>query len=298
MHPAIRRTGIRKGATGSWEGEGIEDSYGHVGMDHLTAIGDASASLGLISTLVFSICIGSMMQLPTDSPHEFLHLFLALAAAFSTYTTTYSLLEYYYVQTLKGVDNFMKNRLVSIPGMEPSTDGQDAELGEYKNLLTSTRGVAGVVGDRARLVYVVETSFSTFNDMRMWARNCMWLGLMCLNGAAITKLDPLQDQYQSSFLELTSSGKTAIFFSLILGCLLVAFMTGFRSLDLKAFAFLSLLGLVSCTAAAYSPQVGSLRTARFAASFFLAASILTVPITVKNFRGTFLPMAKKHTHIH
>jgi len=169
-----------------------EDTYEHVGLVHLEAIGGASASLGLISTLVFSICLGSVLQKDIKglAKTPLVMLYLAVSTSMSAYTTCYSLLEYYYAQMFKGVDSFISNRL---------TEGTRS----------STTNIAANK-ERAQLVKNVRAIFSTFNAKRGAARNSMWLGLLCLILSMMAHLDTWSEIAPG--IELTSSMISALFF--------------------------------------------------------------------------------------
>lgn len=296
-----------------------ENAYEHVGMDHLSSLGDASASLGLISTLVLSICISSIIEFHVAN-HEVSDLFLTLGTIGSTYTTTYSLLEYYYVQTLKGVDNFIAQRhfqqapssrpaseaaeTVSVRKLEvapisssseaaqdaASSSGRDQPL-RRKN---SVRGSLGIAEDRAQLVAEVSEAFASFNEMRMWARNSMWISLSSLMGGAICKIDPLGPLAPP----WSPAVKTAWFFGVLAALFVSAQCSGFRSRDIIGYTY------VCASACALSALGGTLvvhpgvNLARMSASAFLCVSIFIVPITVKAFRGNFLVKVQEHASIY
>eukprot|EP00747_Dinoflagellata_sp_TGD_P139685 gnl/TRDRNA2_/TRDRNA2_175927_c0_seq1.p1 gnl/TRDRNA2_/TRDRNA2_175927_c0~~gnl/TRDRNA2_/TRDRNA2_175927_c0_seq1.p1 ORF type:complete len:184 (-),score=25.42 gnl/TRDRNA2_/TRDRNA2_175927_c0_seq1:530-1081(-) len=142
-----------------------EDEFDHIGFGYLEAIGAASASLGLISTLVFSLCIGNLANVDPDlQPNK--SSFLAASSSLSTYTMCYSLLEYYYIQMFLGVERYIKGRVAD--------DTADA------------------VKERAELVKKVRAVFATFNRMRGAARNCMWLGLVSLVLSSMAHVQPFE----------------------------------------------------------------------------------------------------------
>eukprot|EP00406_Dinophysis_acuminata_P067796 CAMPEP_0179286102 /NCGR_PEP_ID=MMETSP0797-20121207/39563_1 /TAXON_ID=47934 /ORGANISM="Dinophysis acuminata, Strain DAEP01" /LENGTH=169 /DNA_ID=CAMNT_0020994965 /DNA_START=1 /DNA_END=507 /DNA_ORIENTATION=- len=144
------------------------------GSDHLQAIGDASASLGLVGTLVFSLSIGSAMESVTPDSHNWLALFLSLGITFSTYTMSYSVLEYYYVQTLKSADCYLAST-----GAAHTYELLPAE----SSSATPTPG--GGVSRQAMM--------NSFNNMRLWARNSMWCSVMSIMAAAVTKINPFME---------------------------------------------------------------------------------------------------------
>ena len=73
--------------------------HGIVGVDHILALGDASASLGLISTLVFGMGISFMFELPLTGSwlNVFEFICVVLASACSAFVLSFALLEHYYV---------------------------------------------------------------------------------------------------------------------------------------------------------------------------------------------------------
>ena len=73
--------------------------HGIVGVDHILALGDASASLGLINTLVFGMGISFMFELPLTGSwlNVFEFMCVVLASACSAFVLSFALLEYYYV---------------------------------------------------------------------------------------------------------------------------------------------------------------------------------------------------------
>merc|ERR1719161_1537149 len=66
------------------------------GLEHISGIGQASSSLGLVATLVMAITLETLLE-PTD---EATTLLLLIANAFSVYTVTFSVLEFYYAQIM------------------------------------------------------------------------------------------------------------------------------------------------------------------------------------------------------
>jgi hypothetical protein len=160
-----------------------EELVDHVGFGHLEALSGASASLGLISTLVLSLCISTIV----DKKFEEMRLtvmFLCLSTTCSTYTTCYSLLEYYYIQMFVGVERYLGARI----------DGDTDE---------SLRKRAGLVSE-------VRSIFASYNVMRAAARNCMWMGLVCLVISAMIHVNPFEELAPT----MSSSTRTCIFFSI------------------------------------------------------------------------------------
>lgn len=288
----------------------IESAYEHVGLDHLQSLGDASASLGLISTLVFSLCIGSIVQFHT-ADHELSDLFMTMSTLSSTYTTTYSLLEYYYLKTLKGLDDFIAQRhfprprlpsdaSARSPEVHAPTGGAERELecGEGVGGIKkqhSRRGSQGIAQDRAELVEEVEEAFATFNDMRTWARNSMWLSLVSLVSAALCKIDPL-GAWASTATSLPPAVKTAGFFGVLAFLFVVAQCIGFRSRDIVGYTYISVSVLALSALGGFLHT--AINTTRLSSGGFLIASVCVVPITVRSFRCTFLDKVQRHASIY
>jgi len=304
----------------SFQGDAREEQYLHVGLDHIAAIGDASASLGLISTLVLGIGVDSVMQMDRVS-HAWKHLFLTLGISFSCYTTIYSLLEYYYVQTLRGVDTFMASRVLQPPARDPlpaesemespreesglsaaedpvEAKGSQSERHSFLERLAtpvhiSKRGSTGIMEDRARLMQEVESGCASFNNMRMWARNSMWSSLMCILAATIVKIDPCE----GSADDVPAVLKTAAFFLVMTTCAGLAMVTGFTSRDIQVYFATSVIGMATCAAMHFSASNAVPLDKEFA-SLFLLVGIVVVPLTVKQFRAVFMPLITAHTIIH
>lgn len=123
---------------------------GLVGVDHIAHLGDASASLGLISTLVFSLAISCLldMELTGDWPNSVVAGFLIVACATSAFVMSFALLEYYYAQMLKSRDEELK-----IDGLEE---------------------------ERQRLRFTADKGMQAVNGLRASSRNCMWGSLILL----------------------------------------------------------------------------------------------------------------------
>mmetsp|Transcript_62478 Transcript_62478/g.167902 ORF Transcript_62478/g.167902 Transcript_62478/m.167902 type:complete len:228 (-) Transcript_62478:305-988(-) len=226
------------------------------------------------------------MQLPTVT--EVMAVFLSLASAFSTFTRTYSLAEYYYVQTLKGVDNFMARSDTVV-----NVDMLDTGDHQFKSQSSaaSMSSVGTIHKDRAALTAQVEEAFASFNEMRMSARNSMRLSLMCLVAAAMTKVDTF-----TGLMAIPSHSEVPVCFACMFAGLAGAWFVGFRSRDIKAHMTISLLGCAMGSVGAHLDRPG-LETGKIMAFIILLASIVIVPRTVRSFRMTYLKMAKQYARI-
>jgi hypothetical protein len=241
-----------------------EESHAHIGFGHLEAIGGASASLGLISTLVFSLCIGSLSDVRFEEM-PFRMTLLCVATTFSTYTTCYSLLEYYYVQMFMGVERYLQGRV-----------DRDDEL---------------IVKDRAELVAKVRQIFSTFNVRRGAARNSMWLGLLSLVLAAATQVNPVED----FVAEVCPSAKIALFFFMWL--LLVGpawYVTG--APDFAMYSWICIGGGTALIIETLCLKT-TFHAAKFVAFSILMSNIVLVPSTVLSFRKPLLPLVKQYVNV-
>mmetsp|Transcript_10710 Transcript_10710/g.22129 ORF Transcript_10710/g.22129 Transcript_10710/m.22129 type:complete len:259 (-) Transcript_10710:174-950(-) len=242
-----------------------EDQYDHVGFGHLEAIAGASASLGLISTLVFSLCISCMTGVQiSETPIKM--KFACLAAYFSTYTTCYSLLEYYYSQMFIGVERYLGGRVA----------GDEATI----------------LKDRVELVTEVQAVFATFNTMRAAARNSMWMGLLCLVISAMTDVNP----FDGIVPEMSSSASTCFFFTCCLAMVGPAwYLTSSR--DFALYCQVCAGGIVATAAEAFLVR-SSFPFARLVAFLILLAAIGVVPFTVMSFRGPLLDLVKKYVSVY
>ena len=129
-----------------------------VGVDHIVALGDASASLGLIATLVFSIAVGNLISYESEDDEATLAssvcvFALVAATATSSIVMSFALLEYYYSQMLKSKDTMYMQL----------SDGESRRAALKQN---ADQGIINV------------------SDLRSNARNSMWLSLILLQIAA------------------------------------------------------------------------------------------------------------------
>jgi len=240
-----------------------EDDCDHIGFGQLEALAGSSSSLGLISTLVFSLCIDKIGDLSSKAePLKF--NYLSLATAFSTYTTCYSLLEYYYIQVFIGVDRFMGRRV----------------------------NTGAVVADRAKLNRDVRVIFANLNTQRGAARNSMWLGLLSLVASSIVHIDLVTSVTQ----DLTPSAASCCFFCSVL-CLVGPAWYATGSPDFKFHTCVALAGAFG-TAAEVKFVGSKFIVSDVVAMSVLACTISIVPYTVMSFRGPLAPLVRAYSHVH
>mmetsp|Transcript_95789 Transcript_95789/g.205526 ORF Transcript_95789/g.205526 Transcript_95789/m.205526 type:complete len:273 (-) Transcript_95789:35-853(-) len=257
-------------------------------LEHITALGDASASLGLIGTLVFGICISASLENGPGLQNNEMHiLFQTLATAYSTYTTTYSLLEYYYAQLLRNLHK-APAKDISSESSAPSSDTDNASLIQDGQISTS------------EFTEEVVSAFGGLNSPRHWARNTMWLSVVCLLFSVISKINPmeafeeLEEQVQSADW-MSSTEKSCAFF-LLLVIINVTVWVGVGGFDFKVYSLVSITGFVLTLANLFLIQ-STLRVARLVSCIFLLAAIISVPVSVLRFRRAFSHLTQ-FTSIH
>lgn len=239
-----------------------EEKFHHVGFKQLEAIGSASASLGLISTLVFSLCISNI-----DDSAPMRTSFVCLATTNSIYTTCYSVLEYYYTQMFIGVERYMENRV-----------GLDADES---------------LDARIELVSKVRAVFSTFNRLRAAARNSMWMGLLCLVASAMAQVNPFTDTIATN---MSSSALAGSFFA----CWLLCVGPGWYLTKAPDFAIQSCVCLAGIFFMYIEDTyVKSGRPSiQVVSCLILASSVIIVPYTVMCFRGPLMHLVAKYVEVY
>eukprot|EP00928_Gymnodinium_smaydae_P082429 TRINITY_DN65775_c0_g1_i1.p1 TRINITY_DN65775_c0_g1~~TRINITY_DN65775_c0_g1_i1.p1 ORF type:complete len:310 (-),score=28.73 TRINITY_DN65775_c0_g1_i1:56-892(-) len=238
------------------------------GFGHLETLGHASASWGLISTLVFSLCISCLSAMSetqvTEAPIK--TIFICLATAFSTYTTCYSLLEFYYIQMILGVNSDLDDR----PNMD-------------KDILLATR---------RHLVAEVRAIFATFNGKRSAARNAMWMGLLCLIVSSMTQVNP----FQSAMPTMSSSATAGTFFGSFLLIVGPAWYAT-RTRDFLAYCFICIAGLLAATVDVML-VCSAFPTAKLVAFLILLSTVIAVPILVLAFRAPLIGVVQQHVRVY
>ena len=150
------------------------DSKDDVGMDHIVALGDASASLGLIATLVFSIAISNLIAYDSEPTvaSNICVLSLVGATATSSFVISFAVLEYYYAQMLKSKD-------------------------------TMYLALSNTESKRSELKQIADNGMSSVGGLRATSRNCMWLSLVLLQIAGAARVaDVSEHVFAVTFLAL------------------------------------------------------------------------------------------------
>jgi hypothetical protein len=134
----------------------------HEDVDHplvvsAKAIGEATAVLPVVSTLVFGFAITELLDAEAQAAaHPVVLLLLTLSACFSLYTTTFSILEFYYVTMIHAFDS-------------KAAHGNRA----YQ-----------MKTDRENLSFQVDAAIHVHTRrMRKHARDCLWYSVTCLVAA-------------------------------------------------------------------------------------------------------------------
>ena len=137
-----------------------------LGVEHMSHLADATNALSLVSTLVLSISLSSLLNPELILTHEpavqAQVVLLCGACAASTCTLCFSLLEYFYLQTMGGVDSSFKDALHS-----------------SKEERISMRVDAAAATDAI---------FESFRLSRKFSRNCIWVSLVLLLASVAAKL--------------------------------------------------------------------------------------------------------------
>ena len=136
----------------------VRHSATHALVQHATMVGDATAVLPIISTLSFGYSVAGLLEQHRDEHKSALaQLLLALSAVLALYTTTFSVLEAYYIKMLGSADVFA----------------------EYVNAMPSLT----VADDRDALGRAVNELVEQSETRRHLARNALWLSVVLLLAA-------------------------------------------------------------------------------------------------------------------
>ncbi|CAK0791976.1 unnamed protein product [Prorocentrum cordatum] len=288
MHRALARGAARPGKPVSYES---------MDMAVISSIGDTAASLGLISTLVFSIAVSTVLSMETVAEEGML-MCLCVAISTSMYTTTHSLLEYYYTANAKGLGEYIANNEHEGSTPEPSTNL--CRAAEQSDLA----GVSGTNIDEERaltisshgeLMVILLQGFASFNAMRQGARNATWASISSICFATLFKVG-FQDDDAGQVPHCWSA---ALFFGgwlFLSGGVYASFGTQ-TSLDIKVSAAVSAIGLAisSCAAYFYDPDFDM---PRLVCSLALVCGIAGMVKTVKLYRELFIPLIKEHATVY
>lgn len=248
--------------------------YGSLGMDVISSIGDTAASLGLVSTLIFSIAVSVVLEAETEG-NEASMMCMCVAISMSTFTTTYSLLEYYYTTTIKGLEEYVVNEVQA-----PDDIKTDPTADEERKALTKD-----AYGD---LMKTCLDGFASFNNMRAYARNTTWGSFLFMLLSTMMKFHPI---------ELGAQCWTAAAFFLVVFVLMVwANAIGFDSEDIKAYATFSAVGMFGSSGVAWFIKPDFMMP-RWVCSFVLFVGIAAVSYSVKSFRQVFRPLLLEHAKV-
>jgi hypothetical protein len=144
------------------QGEEPEDS-----TEQIYEIGEGASSLGLLSTLVMAVAMDGLLK----EQQETSFLMLAVANAFSVYTVTYSILEYYYVKAIIGTKSKISRKRTD--RRWNSSLGQDEAANKPKYT-------------PAHFVNTASEKFDQFYMMRAACRNSMWMSMIYIFSAMLT----------------------------------------------------------------------------------------------------------------
>lgn len=144
---------------------------------------------------------------------------------------------------------------------------------------------------RAKLVSEIRSIFATYNVMRAAARNCMWMGLVCLVVSMMLHVDP----FEGNKLTLPPSAKTCTFF------IIWAFLSGpawcmFGSFDFKLQFLVSTSGVVVIVTDIVFFKSG-VAFERIVAFLIMSPVIVLVPYTVRTFRSPLLVYVKRFSNV-
>lgn len=178
----------KKGKKDVPDSEVISDGT-HALITSIEAIGAATAVLPVVSTLVFVFALTSLVSrvdhydAKKTSVSEGVIMFLdAMSASMSLFTTTYSVLEFYYIKMITASDVFK----------EYSKD--HIEIGDEMPVLAVQRD------DLARLV---DSMVMSFEPMRKQARNSLWSSVMVLLLSSVVQILSTIRMWLAVILSLT-----------------------------------------------------------------------------------------------
>ena len=132
-----------------------------VGVEHICALGDASASLGLIATLVFSVAVDILFNSTIEAtvPSTIEIFCVAGACACGAFVLSFALLEFYYAQMLKKTDDTLKMQ-------------EEEAVAESSSIVVHVK--------RVTIRKAAEKAVKLLNPLRARSRNAMWLSLVLL----------------------------------------------------------------------------------------------------------------------
>mmetsp|Transcript_55516 Transcript_55516/g.148142 ORF Transcript_55516/g.148142 Transcript_55516/m.148142 type:complete len:289 (-) Transcript_55516:314-1180(-) len=288
MHRALARGAVRPGKLVHYDGMEITV---------ISSIGDTAASLGLISTLVFSIAVTIVLSIETVGK-EGMMMCLCVAISTSIYTTTHSLLEYYYTANVKGLSQYIVNEENEGNTLEPSKKlhraAEQSDLaGVSSTKIDEERALT--INSHGELMMILLEAFASFNTMRQRARNATWVSISSICFATLFKVG-FQDDDAGQVPHCWSA---ALFFGgwlFSLGCVHASSVTQ-ATLDIKVSVAVSAIGLAisSCAAYFYDPDFDM---PRLVCSLALVCGIAGMVKTVKLYRELFIPLIKEHATVY
>ena len=127
------------------------DQGNHALLSSAMNVGQATAVLPVVSTLSFGFAATVLLS-QSAAAHASVLILLALSASLSMYTTTYSVLEYYY--------------LVMLTASDTKVQAEDAAMAKRDGLALKT-----------------DATMRQFEPWRAWARNSLWGGVILILAA-------------------------------------------------------------------------------------------------------------------
>ena len=144
------------------DSDGIQS---HPLISSAVAVGDATAILPVVSTLVFGFAFENLL-VGAGRFHRVSEIFLGLSASLSLYTTAFSVLEFYYVKMLTSADIYRQ--------FMDKCQGSDPEV--------------GVKPDGETLAQHTDDLILRFSRMRLLARNALWSSIVFLLCASCSEI--------------------------------------------------------------------------------------------------------------
>ncbi len=143
-------------------GGDVSEIQSHPLITSAVAVGDATAIQPVVSTLVFGFAFENLL-IGAGRFHRVTQIFLELTVSLSLYTTAYSVLEFYYVKMLANADIYYQYRHIQL--------NKTPEDSEGSTLAESTDAV-----------------ILRFHNMRLWARNALWVSIILLLCAGCSEI--------------------------------------------------------------------------------------------------------------
>ena len=147
------------------DSDGIQS---HPLISSAVAVGDATAILPVVSTLVFGFAFENLL-VGAGRFHRVSEIFLGLSASLSLYTTAFSVLEFYYVKMLTSADIYRQF-------MDKTQQGRSPESRAFKPFEPEE----GVKPDGETLAQRTDDLILRFTNMRNLARNALWWSIAFL----------------------------------------------------------------------------------------------------------------------